>query len=328
MEPRVGTAGVASSLDGTRCLVLGGGGFLGRALSTELCDRSAVVAGYGHPPSEGDRVDGRVRWQDGDFSDLDALAGAVDGQELVFHVLGSSIPEVADLDAAEDLAAHVYWTVKLLDVCLAARVRRLVFASSGGAVYGIPSVIPTPEGAATEPISAYGTNRVAIEKYLALYQYRHGLDYQVLRIGNAYGPGQSPFRRQGVVAATLYRGLTGQPLQIWGAGETTRDFIHIDDVVAAFVHAVDYAGPHRVMNVGGGEGRRLDDVIDDVKRLLKIPDAPVVRKPRRPGDVPVSILDSGLIQRSTSWRPCVAWNEGLADTAGWLRARYRLGGNA
>jgi UDP-glucose 4-epimerase len=323
-NPRVGAARIAPSLDGARCLVLGGGGFLGRALSTALCDRGAVVRGFGHPPPEGEAVDRRVHWLDGEFSDLAAVRRAIDGREIVFHLLGSSIPELADLDVAEDLTAHVYWTVKLLDACLDAKVRRLVFASSGGAVYGIPSLIPTPETAATEPISAYGTTRLAIERYLALYHHRHGLDYHVLRIGNAYGPGQSPFRRQGVVAATLYRALAGHALEIWGAGETTRDFIHVDDVVEAFLDATQYAGAHRVMNVGCSEGRSLDDVVADVKLLLNIPAATVVRKPRRPVDIPVSILDTALIRGSTPWRPHVAWPDGLAETTGWLRARYRL----
>ncbi len=314
----------APSLDGARCLVLGGGGFLGRALSTALCDRGAVVSGYGHPPREREAVDLRVRWQDGEFSDRVALSHAVDGQEFVFHLLGSSVPEFADLDPAEDLATYVYWTIKLLDVCLVAKVRRLLFASSGGAVYGMSSVIPTPETAAAEPISAYGTTRVAIERYLALYHHHHGLDYQVLRVGNAYGPGQSPFRRQGVVAATLYRALSGSALEIWGEGETTRDFVHVDDVVAAFLHAAHYAGTHRVMNVGSGVGRKLNDVVADVKRLLDIPDAHIVRKPPRPIDVPVSILDTGLIRNATPWRPRVAWPDGLAETAGWLRKRYGL----
>ncbi len=313
-----------ASLRDVRCLVLGAGGFLGGALSTALCERGAVVRGYGHRPRDGAGVDERVRWFGGEFSDLSALARAIDGQEVVFHLLGSSIPEVSDLDAAEDLVEHVYRTVTLLDMCRAASIRKLVFASSGGAVYGIPAIIPTPETAATEPISAYGINRLAIEKYLAVYRRLHGLDYHVLRIGNAYGPGQSPFRQQGVVAATLHRALSKRPLEVWGAGETTRDFIHVDDVVRAFVCAVHYSGEHRVMNVGWSEGHGLDDVIADVRHLLNVADAAIVRKPGRLIDVPVSILDTGLIRRSTPWRPRVRWYDGLLQTAAWIRATYDL----
>lgn len=312
----------APSLRNVRCLVLGAGGFLGRALATALCDLGAVVRGFGRSPQDRRDVDGRIRWYDGAFSDLAALERAVEGQEIVFHLLGSSIPEASSRDAAEDLRLHAYLTLKLLDACRGAGVRKVVFPSSGGAVYGIPPSLPTPESAATEPISAYGINRLAIEKYLALYRRLYGLDYQVLRIGNAYGPGQSPFKMQGVVAATLHRALSGRPLEIWGSGETTRDFIHVDDVVSAFVHAVHYSGEHRIMNVGSGKGRSLDDLIDDVKRLLELPDAAVVRKPGRLVDVPVSILDAELIRLVTPWRPRVRWYDGLAETATWIRERY------
>ena len=310
------------SLRGTRCLVLGAGGFLGRAVATALCERGAVVHGFGRLPHDHRDLDLRMTWTTAELSDLGALASAVEGQAYVFHLLGSSVAEASSFDASEDLSEHVYRTVKLLDVCRAAKVRKLVFASSGGAVYGVAPIVPTPETAPAEPISAYGINRLAIENYLALYRRLHGLEYQVLRVGNAYGPGQSPFRRQGVVAATLYRALTGEPLEVWGPGATTRDFVHVDDVASAFAQAVHFSGDHRIMNVGSGEGRSLDALIADVKSVLNVPDVPVLRKPARPADVPVSILDTELIRRVTPWRPSVRWFEGLTETANWVRARY------
>ena len=215
-------------------------------------------------------------------------------------------------------------SILLLEQCRAARVRKVVFASSGGTVYGIPSVVPTPEGAGTAPISAYGINKLMIERYLELFRHLYGLDYHVLRIANPYGAGQSPFKRQGVVAAMLHRALSGFAIELWGTGEVTRDFIHVDDVSSAFMAAARYDGPHRTMNVGSGQGRSLKQLVADVRAVLRHPSLEVVRKGARAADVPVSILDTGLIRGETGWRPRVDWLDGLAGTAGWMRRAYGL----
>ncbi|MDB5069207.1 MAG: hypothetical protein JWM87_318 [Candidatus Eremiobacteraeota bacterium] len=297
---------------------------MGHALCAALCDRGAVVQGYGRMPEDEKFRDPRVVWSNAVFSDLSALARAVEGQEIVFHLLSSSIPESSNRDPAEDLFANVFPTVKLLDLCRTGDVRKIVFASSGGTVYGIPATIPTPESAPTEPTSAYGINKLAIEKYLALYHRLHGLDYHVLRIANPYGPGQSPFKKQGVVASILYRALSGRALEIWGTGDVTRDFIHVDDVSQAFLDAVRYDGEHRIMNVGSGRGRTINDIVADVQDVLGMPSVEIVRKPARAADVPVSVLDTALIMRTTAWRPRVAWLDGLRNTAAWVRSTYEL----
>jgi len=310
-------------LDGLRCLVLGAGGFLGRSLAAALCDRGAIVQGYGRM-SEDEGRDPRAVWTNATFADLSALARALEGQEVVFHLLGSSTPESSNRDPGEDLTASVFTTVKLLDLCRSASVRKIVFASSGGTVYGVPTIIPTPESAPTDPISAYGINKLAVEKYMALYRHLYGLDYQVLRIANPYGPGQSPFKKQGVVASIMHSALSGHAVEIWGTGEVTRDFIHVDDVASAFLHALDYAGEQRVMNVGSGVGRTVNQIVEDVRDALGLPQIEIVRKSARAADVPVSVLDTTLITRETGWRPRIAWQAGLARTAAWMRGTFGL----
>jgi UDP-glucose 4-epimerase len=311
-------------LRGLRCLVLGAGGFLGRALSSALCDRGAVVQGYGRFSDADKTRDNRVFWTNGLFSDLAALTRAVDGQEVIFHVLSSTIPESSNREPAEDLTSNVFLTVKLLDICKEAGVKKVVFASSGGTVYGIPSIIPTPETAPTEPISAYGISKLAIEKYLALYYHLHGLNFHVLRIANPYGPGQSPFKKQGVIASLLHRAMSGQSFEIWGTGDVTRDFIHVDDVSAAFLYALQYTGEQRIMNVGSGRGRSINEIVRDLQVVLGLADIEITYKPRRAADVPVSILDTALIRGFTSWHPRVDWMSGLRDTADWMRKFYEL----
>ncbi len=129
-----------------------------------------------------------------------------------------------------------------------------MFVSSGGTVYGIPAHVPIAEEAPTDPISAYGVSKLAVEKYLGLYRHLHGLDYAVLRLANPFGACQDPDRRQGVVAALVQAVLDGRPVEIWGDGRVVRDFIYAPDAAEAIAMAASLAGPVRVLNVGSGVG--------------------------------------------------------------------------
>lgn len=313
---------IRPSLSGLRCLVLGAGGFLGQALTGALRDSASDVNGYGRGAAPGALAG--VPWTTAMFEDAPALAKALRGQEVVFHLLGASLPHTSNRDPAADVASSVIPTLRLLDLCRVAGVRRVVFASSGGTVYGVPAQVPTPEDAPTLPISAYGINKLMIERYLHLYAHLHGLEHQVLRIANPYGPGQSPFRPQGVVGVMMHAALLGRPVEMWGTGEVTRDFIHVDDVSQAFIAAAAYQGPHRIMNVGSGQGRSLNAVARDVAAAAGRPGLAVVRTPARAADVPISVLDTALIRQETGWAPRMNWFAGLAGTAAWMRVAHDL----
>ena len=307
------------NLANVSCLVLGGGGFMGRALTSALLREGALVRGFGRV-NQTIPVDPRITWLTGEFSDRIALARAVEGSEVVFHLLGGSTPESSNADAASDLLAGGVATVQLLDICRTARVNRLIFASSGGTVYGIPAQTPIAETSTTDPISAYGVSKLVVEKYLYLYEYLYGLNYTILRIANPFGPYQIPGRRQGVVAAVLHRLLSGLPLEIWGDGSIVRDFVFIDDVAEAFLAAVRYAGVHRKFNVGAGIGRSINEVANDAVRLLNVTEDKRVYKPGRAADVPVNVLDISLAARELGWKPRSPWFESLRLTAEWLRS--------
>jgi UDP-glucose 4-epimerase len=306
-------------LAGLRCVVLGAGGFLGGALAAALCDHGAVVRGYGRPAHR-TASDERIAWTYAQLSDSRALARVLDGQQTVFHCIGSSLPATSNDDPAAALLDDVHGTLKLLDLCAASGITNVIFVSSGGTVYGIPSVVPTPESEPTNPISAYGINKLMVEKYLALYRRLHGLDYRVLRIANPYGPGQSPLRPQGVVASMVRAALTGAAIEIWGTGEVTRDFLYVDDVVDALLRSAGYEGPERVFNVGSGVGRSVNDVLAAVQDAFGGMPLEVVRKPGRIADVPASVLDPALARRALGWNPKIGMREGILNTAAWMRA--------
>jgi UDP-glucose 4-epimerase len=308
-------------LRGRRCLVLGGGGFIGTNLCHALVKIGANVQTFGRPSLWPSSVHPDVVMTHGDFSDRVAIAKAIEGQELIFHLLGGSNPASSNRDPGAEFAAGLLNTVWLLDIAQAEGTRKVIFVSSGGTVYGVAQSIPIPETAPTNPISAYGINKLATEKCLALYRHLHGLDYQVLRVANPYGRFQTPSKKQGLVASFIERALRGAPLEIWGTGEVTRDFVHIDDVVTALVKSVSYSGPHRCFNVGSGVGRSINQVIEALERVLGAEKLPVVHKHGRGADVPINVLDTTLIAREMAWRPRRAWLEGLQETVEWMSSQ-------
>ena len=263
-----------------------------------------------------------MEWRQADFRDSSALARAVEGQDIVFHLISGSTPESSNHDPAGDIESNVLATLRLLDLCRSEGVGRIVFASSGGTVYGIPKTTPIAEDAETDPICSYGIGKLAIEKYLGLYRHLHRLDSVILRIANPYGPHQSANRRQGVVAAMIRQALDKGSLEIWGSGEIVRDFVHIEDVVEAMIAAATYSGPAKIMNVGSGHGLSINQIADDLEALMGMTLARN-RLAARPADVPINILDIGLVTRELAWQPRVTWQDGLRRTVEWAEAQLR-----
>ena len=310
-----------TGLSGTPCLVLGAGGFIGGHLCHALVRAGARVHGFGRRPAFPQALP-PIRWTTGEFADRAALALAVDGADVVFHLLGGTNPEVSNKDPIADLQVNTVASVQMLELCRAAGVQRVVFVSSGGTVYGVPKAAPIAEGAATDPISAYGINKLMVEKYLKLYAHLHGLRSVALRVANPFGPFQSPFRRQGVVAALIETQLAGRPVEIWGDGQVVRDFLYVGDLAEAMVLAASYDGPHAVLNVGSGVGRSILEVARSVGEALGLPEAAVLHKPGRRGDVPANVLDIARAREALGWEPRTEWMDGLRATAEWIRAAY------
>jgi UDP-glucose 4-epimerase len=305
------------------CIVLGGGGFIGTNLCRRLVADGHRVRAFGRQCRFPEALEG-VEWFQGDFSDAAALATAIETFDIVYHLVHGATPLSANLDMEGDVQKNVVGSLGMLDVCRKLGVSRIVFTSSGGTIYGCPQQIPTPETAPTEPITAYGISKLAIEKYLALYQHLHQVDYRILRVTNPYGPFQTPLKNQGIVASIISHALRGEEVEIWGDGSVVRDFIFIDDVVDALVAAAYDRGSARIFNIGSGEGHSLREIISAIERLLS-KRLKIQWKPARALDVPTSVLAIDRARDVLGWQPKTTFDDGLNSTIAWWRRDHLPG---
>jgi UDP-glucose 4-epimerase len=301
------------------CVVLGGGGFLGVNLCRRLASSGVRVRAFGRRCLFPEDLAG-VEWRTGDFCDAAALASAIASCETVFHLVHTYMPQSADLNMAEDIRQNVVSSLALLEVSRKLKVKRVIFVSSGGIVYGPTPHVPTPETAPTDPISAYGISKLTIEKYLRLYEHHHGLSFRVLRVANLFGPFQLPGKNQGVIAALISCALNNKEFEIWGDGSAIRDYVYVDDVVDALLLAAADESEERIFNIGSGQGRNLRQVIADIEASLGIKLA-VRRTKGRLIDVPVSILAIERARNILGWKPQTPFNVGIKQTVAWWRSR-------
>ncbi len=298
--------------------VVGAAGFIGAHAVRKLSGISKELRCFSRRPPATYDASGS-KWIGGSIADRDALMEAIGGCEAVIHLASASTPMSASKDMVAAAAEGVLASLRLFEACVAAGVKRVIFISSGGTVYGIPALVPTPEDAPTDPISAYGVGKLAVEHYLKVIRRQHGLDYRILRVSNVYGPLQNASRNQGVIASFVERALQEQPLEIWGDGKIVRDYVYVDDVVDAIAKVVGHQGENRIFNIGSSEGLSLLDIASLLGGLLGRP-LPCRHHAAGQHDVPVSILDCSRAKAELDWKPRTRFLDGLRQTVEWRQS--------
>ena len=304
-----------------KCLIFGGGGFIGSAIVDRLLADGHQLRVFERPlvaPFRAFRSDEAIEWRTGEMHNVGHLEDALQGMDAVVHLVSSTLPKDSNEDPVFDVQSNVVTSLHLLNAMVRAQIHRIVFISSGGTVYGKPQITPIPEDHATHPLTSYGITKLAIEKYLFLYRELHGLRPVVLRVANPYGERQRVERAQGAVAVFLHRAMTGQAVDIWGDGSVRRDYIHVGDVASAFSAALTYEGEHTVFNIGSGVATSLNELVQMIEQATGL----TVQRRHLPGrsfDVPVSVLDIGRARESLQWQPSTSFADGLSRTVDWLR---------
>jgi UDP-glucose 4-epimerase len=307
-----------------KCVILGGRGFLGSQLHMALRRDGHTVRIFDRPGSTAALTIPEQEYIGGDFGNREDLVAALAGCEVVFHLVCTTLPASSNENPLYDVETNLVSTIRLLDVARSSGTKKIVFASSGGTVYGVPQNVPVTEDHPTDPLCSYAISKLAIEKFLHLYSHLHGVDYTVLRIANPYGEGQSPFGKQGAIAVFTYKALRGEPIQIWGDGEVVRDYLYAGDVAEAMLKAALYEGRIRVFNIGAGRGYSLNELLARIEALLG---RRVERTylPSRRFDTPVNVLNIARARDCLRWTPGTALETGLARTAEWLSKTFGVG---
>lgn len=296
-----------------KSLVIGGNGFIGSHLVDKLL-------GQGHGVRVFDKYEERYRrplldvdYRIGDFGNRGQLAEALQGIDTVFHLVSTTLPKTSNDDPAFDVSSNVVETISLLEQCVACSVRKVVFISSGGAIYGANQHLPVSEESPAEPLCSYAITKLAIEHYLRLFNRLYGLNYVVLRPANPFGERQNPAGIQGAVSVFLGKVARGEAVEIWGDGEIVRDYLYIGDLVEGIYEAAVRETPSRIFNLGSGRGYSLNEIISVVRRVTNRP-FEVVYRDKRIFDVDKVYLDISRAQRELGWSPRTPIEEGMERT--------------
>jgi UDP-glucose 4-epimerase len=299
-----------------RAVVTGGAGFIGSTLVDTLLVRGDEVHVVDDLSSgRREQVSGEAELHVLDIRD--SLAGALAGvrPEVVFHLAAQVDVRISVADPGEDARRNVLGTVNVLELAQA-HDAQVVFASTGGAIYGECDSRPAREDDERLPLSPYGTSKLAAEEYLATWNRLYGTRHVALRLGNVYGPRQDPHGEAGVVAIFLSRIASGQPATIFGDGGQTRDYVFVGDVVRAFVAAVGAGGG--VFNVGTGIETSVLELWGACNEAAGV-EAEVAHDEPRLGELRRSCLDPARAERELGWRPEISLRDGLRRTWEWIR---------
>lgn len=301
-------------------VILGGAGFLGTYLSKHLAAQGYEVVTFDRhfPPSA--ESQGVIHIL-GDFSDRGDLDRLLHEGDICFLLICSTVPGTSNQDLLFDLKNNVEPTLNFLELAASRNVGKVVFSSSGGAVYGPALSSLINESHPTNPISSYGIAKLTVEKYLSLYHRLYGLKVCSLRVGNLYGPWVRPRGEQGAVPVFMTKALAGQPIEIWGDGSITRDYVYIGDVVEAFRRAAELNAGDALFNIGSGRGRSLREVVEAISETSGL-NLAVTYSPARACDVPVNVLDIGRAEKDLGWQPRTDFKDGLAETWRSLAASF------
>lgn len=300
----------------TKCCVIGGAGFIGSHLVVDLqkSGRSVTVVGRREVPIR--RLPDSVKYISGDYSDTYFLEQILGDHDEVILLAYTTVPKTSYDDPVKDLLTNVPYEVAFFELASKLALKKIVFVSSGGTIYGKPVFLPISEDHPTNPISPYGITKLTIEKYAFMYHVSKGLPVVCVRPGNAYGEGQRPFTGQGFIATAINSILQNKEILLFGDEGTVRDYIHVHDIVSGIMAVLTGGLSGECYNVGTGRGSNNYEILQILSPLAEAQGFTIKCSvvPSRPFDVPKNILDSAKLRSHTGWRSVIGLEEGLQMT--------------
>ena len=309
----------------TPCCSIGGAGFIGQHLAQTLIasGRQVRVVDLHIPEST---LSPKIKYLQGDIRDARFLAESVKGVDELVDLAYLSVPKTSFEDPIADITENLPSSVALFEMAGKLPLKKMIFVSSGGTVYGEPVSLPISETHPTSPISPYGITKLALEKYAFMFHKLKGLPIVCVRPSNPFGEGQRPFIGQGFIATAIASILSGLEISIFGASGTIRDYIYVGDAVKGIVSALDRGVAGECYNIGSGVGRSNLDVIKAISRIAKEygHEVKVRHAPERSFDVTANILDCKKLNNISGWVPEIDFESALRQTYDWqLKQTHR-----
>ena len=309
-------------------ILLGADGFIGTNLVLELAkDNENFITVVDRKKTYFKILDDHI-YSNLKFIQLNLTANTnyeklVRGQDIVYHLISTITTTTSNQAIEEELNENIMLSAKLFDACVHQNVKKVVFLSSGGAVYGKENNCPLNENAPTNPITTYGIQKLTIEKLLYLYNYLFGLDYRIIRLSNPYGPFQRPNNALGAVSNFIYKALKGEEIEVYGDGSVVRDFIYIDDAIRGILNIVYGNVQYRLFNLGCGYGTSINQILDTIIDTLDI-NICVKNTDSRKVDVPINYLDINRYESAYGKLNPICLQDGIKKTASFIKTFYQL----
>lgn len=300
-------------------LVTGGAGFIGSHIVDLFVDEGYNVAVLDNLlTGKRENLNPAARFYEADLRDADDVARimATEQPEIISHQAALANVRDSFVDPVAYVQTNIVGTLNLLNAARDQKVRKVLFASTGGAIYGNAEEVPTTESYPANPLDPYGISKLAGEHYLSSYYHSSGLDYCVLRYANVYGPRQDPFGEGGVMAIFSNRMIHGQPVVINGDGKQERDFTYVKDIARANLLAATRG--HGICNIGTGVGANINTIFHILADATTY-QLPETHGPAKAGEVKISVLDASHAEKMLGWTPTVNLKDGLFETVAYFR---------
>ena len=309
----------------SRVVVLGADGFIGRHLVKGLgmTSSDSILAfdrfsdyrvGLNHPFENLKNV----QIMPGNFFNRDDLINAVSDADYVFHLVSLTNPASSNNDPLIDIDSNIKGSVEMFEICIQKGVKKIIFISSGGTIYGDIDSDKINEKDLPTPRSPYGIGKLTIEHYLRYFRHKSGIDYIVYRVSNPFGPGQNIHSNQGVIPVFLYNYLTKNPITVFGDGTMIRDYIYIDDLINMMVGSFKKNNIYSEYNIGSGSGKTINDVIASIEARTgysvekKFIEAPLTY-------INKSVLDISRFSEEFGIKPKISFEDGIKKTWEYVR---------
>lgn len=306
------------SKDKVRVLVTGGCGFIGSHVVDLLLEQGFEVFVYDRYAEIFRAPLTAVTYYHGELGNRGELEDVISKKmDVVVHLASSILPKTSNDDPVFDLQTNMVHSLLLFDLCVKYKVKKIIYASSGGTVYGAPQTLPITEEHPTNPICSYGIIKLGIEKYLHLYHHLHNLQYTILRFSNPYGIRQNPAAIQGVIPVFMNKILIGEEIKIWGDGTIIRDFVCVRDI-AKLVSLAITSNACGIFNAGSGVGTSINKIIELLASVLHMTPT-IVREPGRKFDVSSVILCPKKAENEFNWIPNTNIQPGIQEVANWIQ---------